>query len=413
MAHLSSAFVGVIAAAISPLMMTIGFIIWDKYWTSSAFSLNLFKCGSAGFLFFILSIIMLNLESNTLYNNSNSIYLDVLMLIISSIVGIVIGDNTWLLALQMIGPKRVIIIDTLKPFLASLLGFIFLNESLNAYILLGITMSTIGIVLVSVEKKVAKNVNETSSTTNSSSLSNLTIGYILSAINVVLDAFGSLLTKKYGKNMNTWDINFIRFGFAAICMLFITIIMKLWKSSWSSNSSQQKFENEGISSFIELNQIDVDTDTIEECVDFDRSNDSTHEMMSEIKNNSVKNHELNEKSIHNVMDMETELKVMTKTKSCFGYCEEDWFVFPTYSSMSYFQWRNVSIGIFFVTFLCPALSNYALFKIPLSLCLTLTSLGPIYSIPLVYIMSKEKTGIQGIIGSLLAFSGIVILCMGS
>ncbi len=57
------------------------------------------------------------------------------------------------------------------------------------------------------------------------------------------------------------------------------------------------------------------------------------------------------------------------------------------------------------------MSNYALFLLPLSLSLTLNSLGPVYSIPLVYVMLGERSGLQAMIGAVLAVGGIALLCM--
>ena len=53
------------------------------------------------------------------------------MLLLSAVIGIIIGDNTWLRALALIGTKRVVFVDALKPFLAAVLSRIFLDESLT------------------------------------------------------------------------------------------------------------------------------------------------------------------------------------------------------------------------------------------------------------------------------------------
>ena len=49
---------------------------------------------------------------------------------------------------QMIGAKRVIVIDCLKPFLAAIFGLLFLNEPLTVATLIGLLFSTIGVYLV-------------------------------------------------------------------------------------------------------------------------------------------------------------------------------------------------------------------------------------------------------------------------
>lgn len=355
---------GVIAAAISPLAMTFGFILWGKSWKSSAYSLNLFKCTFAATIFMIIAFSIRWTISVTPYEQ--------FMIILSSILGIVIGDNTWLLALQMIGAKRVIIIDTFKPLLAAVLGSWILNEPFTWTIGVGIVMSTIGIVLVSIEKNDDEPSEQKPSDTTSNNLPHqptndhsfqyYCIGYFLAFINVFLDAIGSVLTKQFGTELNTWEINFLRFGFASISMAAIAVCYYYYVKVYL-NSPETRTAS---ALNIEFTAVEIDEDKVR------RSEESE---LKERQNDPNKT----------------------------------WYKFPHYSSMNPSDWNHVIIGICFVTFLCPALSNYALFQIPLGLCLTLTSLGPVYSIPLVYILSSEKTGKQGIVGAVMAVAGVAIM----
>ena len=85
--------------------------------------------------------------------------------------------------------------------------------------------------------------------------------------------------------------------------------------------------------------------------------------------------------------------------------------------MSKSAWAYVSLGVLFVTFFTPALSNYALFQITLALALTLGSVSPLYALPLTYIMQKKDDtkkkrpppSLKAYIGSILAIGGIIIL----
>jgi uncharacterized membrane protein YgcG len=65
-----------------------------------------------------------------------------------------------------------------------------------------------------------------------------------------------------------------------------------------------------------------------------------------------------------------------------------WYQCPT--SMTVTNWAKVGLGVAFVTFLCPALSNYALFRLTLGLQQTLTSLGPVYTVPVMVVMQVWK-----------------------
>jgi len=53
---MTSYIFGLLAALAAPLIMTVGFFVWDNNWTGSAFSLNLFKCNLASLGFLALSI---------------------------------------------------------------------------------------------------------------------------------------------------------------------------------------------------------------------------------------------------------------------------------------------------------------------------------------------------------------------
>jgi drug/metabolite transporter (DMT)-like permease len=87
-----------------------------------------------------------------------------------------------------------------------------------------------------------------------------------------------------------------------------------------------------------------------------------------------------------------------------------WYALP-HHEMTAVLWAKVTLGVLFVTFLCPALSYYALFELDLGLCLTLTSLGPIFSLPLAYIMRGESTSARAVLGSILAVAGVAMFFM--
>lgn len=102
------------------------------------------------------------------------------------------------------------------------------------------------------------------------------------------------------------------------------------------------------------------------------------------------------------------LRNETKSFEAPNPYEVEWYKLP---KMSIFPWIIVSIGVLFVTFLCPALTNYALMDIPMALAVTLTSVTPLYMIPLSWMMKGEKLTAGGYFGALIAVSGVIILCI--
>jgi len=83
-----------------------------------------------------------------------------------------------------------------------------------------------------------------------------------------------------------------------------------------------------------------------------------------------------------------------------------WYKLP---SMKYKSWIKVSIGVILVTFLCPALSNYALFQIALALAITLGSVTPLYALLLEWPIKGNKPALKSCVGSIFAIAGVIIL----
>lgn len=77
---------------------------------------------------------------------------------------------------------------------------------------------------------------------------------------------------------------------------------------------------------------------------------------------------------------------------------------------SKYTWTCAALGVFSVTCLCAALDNHAVFLVPLSLCHTLSSLGPIYSISLACLMKSEAVSARKTLGSALAVIGVATFC---
>lgn len=156
----SNVMVGLVAGAVAPLTMTIGFIVWGDHWHGSAYSLNMFKCTLAGSMFVAMSVSNRNLSISSIIDglSGNMTHEDatsIAFICFSSLIGIVIGDNTWLMALQKLGARKVILVDTLKPFLAAIFGSFILNEVFNVWIGLGLLMSGCGVLIVCLEKEQA------------------------------------------------------------------------------------------------------------------------------------------------------------------------------------------------------------------------------------------------------------------
>lgn len=413
---------GVGAALSAPFVMTLGFIVWDNQWKGSAFALNLFKCTLASNGFLVLSLTTGDFFPSDVFTRSSVGYL-----MLSATIGILLGDWIWLEGLRLIGARRVIVIDSCKPFLAALFGWAILGERLKPAAFGGMALTVTGVLIVSLEtetepeeetsdtektnktendgdpeamnaihgplankndddevgqgavnddadelKQSAEMVVSTASDTDVDIDSNIKKeepknnelrqrkiltparsrrGYAMAFANVVLDTYGSLLTKEHGVGMTTWEINLIRFGFSAACMLALSLIMHARHFVVVRGHERQTEEDE------ESSTLDDDDDD----------------------DNKKK------------------------------YTLETWYSLPR--NMTRKAWLKVVMGVALVTFLTPALSNYALFQIALALALTLGSVGPLYALPLTWLLQHDRPTIRACFGGILAVAGIVVLSL--
>ncbi|OEU12238.1 hypothetical protein FRACYDRAFT_244495 [Fragilariopsis cylindrus CCMP1102] len=369
---------GVISALTAPFLVVVGFIVWDNHWNGTAFALNMYNCTMTAIGFLIVSIVVRQfvLEPSTEEEIFTSQKIGGLM--VSSTIGILIGDWVWLEGLRLLGSRKIIVVDSLKPFLAVFLGEVFLDERLERGAIIGLILTVLGVALVGLEKEdhnietettiecesvgaagtevfnehtvlIEKDNNEQSSTVvvdsyaqqrknrGKQSTKEFIYGLVMAILNVVLHTFGVLLTKKYGVGMTTFEINLIRFGFAGICMALLSF--SLW-------------------------------------------------------------------SISNISSTTTSTTTTMTTMMTTMTMKPAWYLLP---DASYSTWRRISFGVVFVSFLQPALTNYAMFQISLALLLTLESIGPLYSLPLSYILQGNRPTFRACIGAILAVIGIIVL----
>lgn len=526
---------GIAAALASPLVMTIGFVVWQDHWKGSAFGLNLFKCVLSSAAFLVTVVIMKGVVAVTTAADQSVTALfpaDVFttravgFLILSSLMGIVIGDVLWLRALQLLGARRVILVDSLKPFAAAVFGYILLDEQVRLVAAAGIAVTVAGILIVSLEEEedeerdddndraededggdnsertfdrtggtehatgvtaalpvtgliapevkqvdqqksvppmstprstvtaaaavtrsdaaVAATVGDTATTTttsppskddeeedgdglpplspNHSSNPNATTprktarhqlwtGYSMSLVNCILDTYGSVLTKEHGKGMTVWEINLIRFGFAGATLLAVSAVMvtmNFLRRTLATATTTADNESPTTTSTLIPNGNDDDDD-------------------DETKKAAVTN------------DAVDSNRQPSSSSSTMPSSRPSWYALPLGSNncggddnnnnvMTRSSWLHVTAGVALVSFLTPTLSNYALFEIALALTLTLTSVGPLYALPLSYCMAVRRNAaatttaaseqqqhqrpvitLRALVGAVLAVAGIAVL----
>ncbi|MCU0537106.1 MAG: DMT family transporter [Hydrococcus sp. Prado102] len=86
-------------------------------------------------------------------------WLPVGLLLLSGVIGIGLGDTAYFSAINQLGARRTLLLETLAPPMAAILAFIFLDESLNAVAWCGILLTILGVAWVITERIVALVVN--------------------------------------------------------------------------------------------------------------------------------------------------------------------------------------------------------------------------------------------------------------
>ena len=118
----------------------------------SAWQINFGKNILASLILCLHLYILTSLTGRSMFAADRNTWI---LLAISSIVGIVIGDTFYFRSLQLLGPRRALIVSTTSPVFATIAGWIGLGESLEIVSLLGIFLTLAGITIVIAERGTA------------------------------------------------------------------------------------------------------------------------------------------------------------------------------------------------------------------------------------------------------------------
>lgn len=386
---------GSIAALAAQFFMALGFIIWDTIWSksgASAFALNLFKCNLASIGFIIASFVF-GFRIGTDEADSNETKESIGYLILSGFIGIIVGDLAWLEALRQLGATRVIVMDTIKPFSAAFFGWAILDESIQNVAFSGIVLTVFGVLIVSLEAErkdreskqrsteastppdevdeedaESKSRNEEENPLNDDAQLNEEIlitseEQTLPQVQIKLKVEGNLPTNDLAPPSTSTRSGYI----CAVLNIFLdTYGFVLTKqhgkifSSWAINLI--RFGSSGLIMII----------------------------------------------ISCLMRLFEKNKGPSTNQHLNNSTKLPWYRLPQMSRPS---WMKISLGVLFVTFLCPALSNYAVFQISLGLAMSLGSVTPLYAMFLEWCVHGQvkKPTFKSLCGAILAIGGVVIL----
>ncbi len=140
-------FLGEIAATLAALLWSVNAIVLSEAVIKvGSFNVNIGRLFFAS-IFLLITIIFLDSSFNIFWQQYY-------YLILSGIIGLVIGDYGMLKSYEIIGPRLGMLMMSFVPPISVVLAYLFLGEVLSAYQLLGISITTLGIAFVVLQKKV-------------------------------------------------------------------------------------------------------------------------------------------------------------------------------------------------------------------------------------------------------------------
>ncbi|MFN4919930.1 MAG: DMT family transporter [Planctomyces sp.] len=170
-------------------------------------------------------ILLLHLGLQALVLRTSLLSVDqraVVWLVLSSLTGIVIGDTLYFRSLQILGPRRALIVSTTSPLFAASAGWLLLSEPLSVMALSGLIVTLTGVFLVVTDRPVS---GETAGHFPASVLRGVLAGLGGALCNASGAMFSHLATHtsvSSGSELTTavtcspLEATFIRVGFAAV-----------------------------------------------------------------------------------------------------------------------------------------------------------------------------------------------------
>ena len=213
--------IGEWAALAAALMWTCSSMIWGLI-NLPALTLNFFKNWIGVVLILIHMIVLAAIGSQTLFSAPIQSWS---WLAISGVVGIVIGDTFYFRSLQILGPRKALMVSTTAPLFSAVLASLLLNESLAYTAMLGIVITVVGVVIVVSDRKATKEAPGLMP-------GNSSLGAMLGVLGAICQSVGGVFSKKGMVNLegepicNAVEATFIRLVVAAIATTILIMLAK-------------------------------------------------------------------------------------------------------------------------------------------------------------------------------------------
>ncbi len=143
---------------------------------------------------------------------------DYLWLILSGLVGILIGDSAYFRSIQILGPRKALVLTTLTPPISALLGWFWLAESLETVHLLAMGVTLAGISMVIRDRNLA-------SDRSGHHQGTLRDGILLGIFAASCQSLGIALSKVVMKSsFPALEVSAVRIGVAVVGGLLVAVV---------------------------------------------------------------------------------------------------------------------------------------------------------------------------------------------
>jgi drug/metabolite transporter (DMT)-like permease len=143
------------------------------------------------------------------------------LLALSALVGIVIGDTCYFRCLQILGPRRALMVSTTSPIFAVVFGWIWLGEATMWLTIAGICITVLGVVMVIRDRKAGV---EGGNLMPGSFSTGVVAGLLGAAFNAFGTVFSKLAMFEDGKSVCGFlEATWIRL-FLSACMIFAVVV---------------------------------------------------------------------------------------------------------------------------------------------------------------------------------------------
>ena len=163
--------------------------------------------------------------------NFQSSFYGLLILLLSGIIGIAIGDSFYIMALKILGTRRTLTVEALSPIMATISGTFLLHETLALKVYLGIVIVSISLVGVALQK----------TKVNQDLISKATKekGFVFALLSVLCSVIAATLSRHIlvNSNLNPFQTTEIRLLGGIIALL------PLVKKSLINSIKELPFEN--------------------------------------------------------------------------------------------------------------------------------------------------------------------------